>query len=54
MVEMTAKRQTKVSIWPAGSLDNEHTLDMHQYNHILYQQLYSDKNICPIIWLMQL
>lgn len=40
---MTAKRQTKVSIWTAVPMDNKPALDIHHYNHIQYQQLPFDK-----------
>lgn len=31
-------------------MDNKRTLEIHDNNHIQYQQLPFDKNICPIIW----
>lgn len=42
-MEMTAKRQTKVSIWTAVPMYNKPALDIHHYNHIQYQQLPFDK-----------
>jgi len=47
---MTAKRQTKVSIWTV-SIDNENTINIQKYSQTSHQQLrFDEKNICCIIW----